>query len=220
MRRVVVGLLAVIAVACAGSASWAQEYERSQPSRGYAPPPRGEGYAPPPRHAMHGQPYMNIQLGLFEPNDQTDGLAGYDTGTNFGLAFGSRVSPIFAFEGTFGAYGADRGSNEVRVVPITIGGRLIIPHPFIEPYVGAGLGLYFSSLEEAPRTGFTGIDDTSADIGGYLSAGVDLWLNPRTALNFEGKYHVVEPTFQTNAGNDVDVSMGGWTVNLGVRVAF
>ena len=134
---------------------------------------------------------------------------------NFDLGVGSRVSPVFAVDGTFGAYGAKRGSNEATVVPLTIGGRLIVPHPFIEPYVGAGLGLYFSSLDEP----INAIDDTSADFGGYLSAGLDMWLNPRAALNFEGKYHWVTPTFQSN-GYDVDVDLGGWTVNLGVRVAF
>jgi outer membrane protein W len=149
-----------------------------------------------------------------------DGLDGYDSGMNFDLGIGSRVSPVFAIDGTIGAYGAKRGSDEATVVPLTIGGRLILPHPFIEPYVGAGLGLYFSSLKEDPRTGYSGIDDSSADFGGYLSAGLDMWLNPRTALNFEGKYHWVTPTFQTNAGSNFDVNMGGWTVNLGVRVAF
>ena len=130
------------------------------------------------------------------------------------------MTPVFAIDGTFGAYGSDSGSEEARVVPLTMGARLIIPTPFIEPYVGAGLGLYFSKLKEDPRTGFSGIDDTSSDIGGYLSAGIDMWLNQRVALNFEGKYHFVNPTFQTNAGNDVDVNMSGWTANLGVRVAF
>ena len=100
--------------------------------------------------------------------------------------------------------------------PLTIGGRLIIPHPFIEPYVGAGLGLYFTSLDEP----INGIDDTSSDFGGYLSIGADFWLNPRVALNIEGKYHWVDPTFENNLGNSVDVSMGGWTANLGARVAF
>jgi hypothetical protein len=40
------------------------------------------------------------------------------------------------------------------------------------------------------------------------------------ALNFEGKYHWVDPTFETNAGSDVDVDLSGWAVNLGVRFAF
>ena len=109
---------------------------------------------------------------------------------------------------------------------MTIGVRLILPHPFIEPYVGGGLGLYFSKIDEdsaSSRRGFTsysGIDDTSSDFGGYLSTGLDMWLNQRVALNFEGKYHFVKPTFETNAGNDVDVNLSGWAANIGVRVSF
>ncbi|MBE0606114.1 MAG: outer membrane beta-barrel protein [Deltaproteobacteria bacterium] len=175
---------------------------------------------PPPRHAQYGQPYFFGHLGIFDPNGDSGGLSGYDSGLNFDIGVGSRVSPFFAVDGTFGAYAAERGSDEASVVPMTIGGRLILPHPFVEPYVGAGLGIYFSSLKEDPRPGFSGIDDTSTDFGGYLSAGLDLWLSPRSALNLEGKYHWVTPAYQSNAGSSFDVDMGGWTLNLGVRVAF
>jgi hypothetical protein len=231
MRKQFAFALAGLLVAATAATSVAAEYDRYErgPRGGdpgvYAPPPpppppRGAQVSPP-RHAQFGQPYFFGHLGIFDPNNDSDGLRGYDSGSSFEFGFGSRVAPMFAFEGSFGAYGSDSGSREARVAPMTIGGRLIFPHPFIEPYVGAGLGLYFSKLKEDPiGTTFSGIDDTSSDFGGYLSTGLDLWLNQRVALNFEGKYHFVKPTFQTNAGNDIDVNMGGWTVNLGVRVAF
>jgi opacity protein-like surface antigen len=227
MRKRHTLILAGLMVAATAATAVAAEYDRYErgPRGGspgeYAPPPPRRGAdAPPPRHAQHGQPYFFAHLGIFDPNDDLDGLKGYDSGMNFDLGVGSRVSPVFAVDGTFGAYGAKHGSDEATVVPMTIGGRLIVPHPFIEPYVGAGLGLYFSSLKEDPRPGFTGINDSSADFGGYLSAGLDMWLNQRVALNFEGKYHFIEPTFHTNAGNNINVDMSGWTVNFGVRVAF
>jgi hypothetical protein len=162
---------------------------------------------------VYGQPYFFGHLALFEPNDDQDGLEGYDTGGAFDVGVGSRVSPILAIEGTFGAYGADRGPDEVVVAPLTFGARLIIPSPVFEPYVGAGVGLYFASLEE-PST-IADIDDTDTTVGGYGSLGLDAWLNPRIALNFEGKYHWAEPEFD---GIDVDVS--GWTLGLGIRVSF
>jgi hypothetical protein len=207
-----VGLLCILLA----SAAWAQRYDRYEkyggpppPRRGPgAPPPRGAP-TPPPQHAVYGQPYVFGHIGLFEPNDDRDGLEGYDTGSAFDVGFGSRVSPILAIEGTFGAYGSDRGSDEVVVVPVTLGGRLIIPAPVIEPYFGGGVGIYFADLEEP------GIDDSDTAFGGYLSMGLDAWLNPRMALNFEGKYHWAEPEFD---GFDVDVS--GWTLSLGVRVSF
>ena len=213
MRKHLALVLAGLFVAATAATSVAADYDR------YERGPRGGSpgvYAPPPRHAQYGQPYFFAHLGIFDPNNDLDGLRGYDSGGNFDIGVGSRVAPLFAIDGTFGGYGAERGSSEATVVPLTIGGRLIIPHPFIEPYVGAGLGLYFTSLDEP----INGIDDTSSDFGGYLSIGADFWLNPRVALNIEGKYHWVDPTFENNLGNSVDVNMGGWTANLGVRVAF
>jgi len=216
--------LMVAATAATGAAADYDRYERGPGGAGpgvYAPPPPRHGAdIPPPRHAQYGQPYFFGHLGVFDPNSDSDGLDGYDTGLNFDIGVGSRVAPMFAIDASFGAYGAERGSDEASVVPLTIGGRLILPHPFLEPYVGAGLGLYFSSLDEGARPGYSGIDDTSTDFGGYLSFGLDMWLNPRVALNFEGKYHWVTPEFQSNAGSYFDVNMGGFTANLGVRVAF
>ncbi|MGB7630296.1 MAG: outer membrane beta-barrel protein [Candidatus Deferrimicrobium sp.] len=227
MRKRHALILAGLMVAATAATAVAAEYDRYErgPRGGsygeYAPPPPPRGaQIPPPRHAQYGQPYFFAHLGIFDPNDDSSvqpdgGLRGYDSGGSFELGIGSRVSPVFAVDGTIGAYGSKRGSDKATVVPMTIGGRLIIPHPFIEPYLGAGLGLYATQLKDA----FRGIDDSSTDFGGYFSLGADFWLNPRVAFNFEGKYHWVTSTFQSNLGSE-DVNLGGWTVNLGVRVAF
>ena len=106
------------------------------------------------------------------------------------------------------------------MVPLTIGGRFIVPNPVVEPYLGAGLGLYFVSLDEEPGVDFSGIDDDNTEFGGYFSLGIDFWLNPRMALNFEGKYHWVESKFTTNAGSDFDVDLSGWTASFGIRLSF
>jgi hypothetical protein len=211
MRKSAVLFLAGLLCAVLASAAWAQDrYERYE----RVPPPRRGASTPPPQHAVYGQTYFFGHIGLFEPNDDDPtltggGLGGYDTGGSFDIGIGSRVSPNLAIEGTFGAYSADRGPDEVSVAPLTFGVRLILPAPVIEPYIGAGLGIYFASLDEP------GIDDSDTTVGGYGSIGLDAWLNPRMALNFEGKYHWVEPEF-----NGIDVNVGGWTVSLGVRVSF
>jgi Outer membrane protein beta-barrel domain len=199
----------------------ADRYDRYEryPAGGPPPPPRGAP-APPPRHAVYGQPYFFGHAGIFEPNNSTTGLNGYDSGGSFDIGVGSRVSPILAVEGTFGAFGADLGPNDVTVAPLTFGIRLIIPHPFIEPYVGGGVGLYFADLQEPSPDPFFHIDDSDTVFGGYGSIGMDAWLNPRIALNIEGKYHWAEPTFTSAAGNTFDVKVGGWTANLGIRVSF
>ncbi len=209
MRRP--ALLFLVVLLCAGLAStvWAQRDDRYE-KYGRQPPPRRVG-APPPPHSVYGQMYLFGHIGLFEPNDDFDGLEDYDTGGAFDIGIGSRVSPYLAVDGTFGAHSADRGPDDVTVAPLTFGVRLILPSPVVEPYVGGGLGLYFASLDEPS----TGINDDDTAVGGYASLGLDAWLNPRIALNFEGKYHVAEPEF-----DGVDVDVGGWTIGLGVRVSF
>jgi len=208
-------LAGVFCAAFSSPALAAGPYDRYEryPAGGPPPPPRGAP-APPPRHAVYGQPYFFGHVGFFEPNDDDPtltggGLGGYDTGGSFDFGIGSRVSPILAIEGALGGFSADRGPDEVTVIPLTFGVRLIVPHPVIEPYIGAGLGMYFADLQEF------GIDDSDTTVGGYAAIGMDAWLNPRLALNFEGKYHFAEPEFQ---GIDVDVS--GWTLSMGVRVSF
>lgn len=202
----IAGLLCAVLISAARADDRYERYER-------VPPPRRGAGAPPPQHAVYGQSYFFAHLGLFEPNDDRDGLKGYDSGGAFDVGIGSRVSPVLAIEGAFGAYSAERGPDDISVVPLTIGARLIIPSNVIEPYLGGGLGLYFANLDE-PST-MAQINDSDTTIGGYAALGVDAWLNPRMALNFEGKYHWVEPEFD---GFDVDAS--GWTLSLGFRISF
>ncbi len=215
MKRILTLLFVVPAVLATATTVLAADYDRYE--RGYPPssPPPRAAYAPPPQHAVHGQTYFFAHLGVFEPNNEDPepmggGLGAYDSGGAFDLGIGSRVSPNLAIEGTFGAYAADIGPNEVSVAPLTFGVRLIVPHPIIEPYVGAGLGFYFADLEEPPF-----INDSDTTIGGYGALGIDAWLNPRTALNFEARRHFVEPEF-----NGIDVNVGGWTVSMGIRLSF
>lgn len=212
MRKITVLFLAALLCALCLAPAQAQppSYDRYERPRGDYPPPRAAG-APPPQHAVHGQPYFFGHVGLFDPNDSSTGLKGYDSGGSFDIGIGSRVSPNLAIEGTFGGYSADIGPNEVSVAPMTFGARLIVPAPVVEPYIGGGLGLYFAELDEPS----SGINDSDAVFGGYFSAGVDAWLNERLALNFEGRYHFAEPTF-----DGVDVKVSGWTISMGVRVSF
>jgi hypothetical protein len=212
MKKAAVTGMALLLVAALASTVLAERHDRYEKYGGPPPPPPPRGApVPPPTHAVYGQMYFFGHVGLFDPNSSSDGLQGYDSGGAFDIGFGSRISPNLAVDGTFGMNFSDGGPNEVWVAPLTGGVRLILPGPFVEPYVGGGVGLYFADLDEPT----SGINDSDTAFGGYLSVGVDAWLNPRMALNFEGKYHWAEPEFD---GWDVDVS--GWTLGLGIRVSF
>jgi len=220
MRKGMTLFLAAAVLAGMTAAGFAAEYDRyDRYERGYReePPPVRRAPEPPRvRHAHAGEPYIYGQIGLFQPNNSSEGLSGYDSGGNLSVAFGSRLHPLFAVEGAIGGFSASVGSSDAYVYPITIGGRFIVPNPFLEPYIGGGLGIYFSSLKDT----YFEIDDDSADLGGYLSLGMDFWLNQRVALNFEGKYQWVDASFSDVYGRDRDIELGGWTVNFGVRVSF
>ena len=227
------GILASGFVAMAGPAGAAEydRYERETAAPPPPPPPPRRGAPPPPLRpaGFHAGPYLFGNIGIFEPSDYysdyyyTYGLQGYSSGLSGNVGFGSRVSPIGAIEGTVGYFAAERGSDKASAVPVTIGGRLILPHPVFEPYIGGGLGVYFASLEEKPFSGppaYSGTDDSDTTIGGYFSMGMDFWLNPRTALNLEGRYQMVTPTFTTKAGSTFDLDMSGWELNFGFRFNF
>jgi hypothetical protein len=234
-KALVLGLAGILAsglVAVAGPAG-AAEYDRYE-SGTAAPPPPPRGAPPPPllRPAgFHGGSYLFGNVGIFEPSDyynyyydyNTYYLSGYSSGLSGNVGFGSRVSPAAAIEGTVGYFSAEQGSDKASVIPVTIGGRLILPHPVFEPYIGAGIGVYFASLEEKPYSGppaYSGTDDSNTTIGGYFSMGMDFWVNPRTALNIEGRYQMATPTFTTKDGNSFDLDMSGWELNFGFRINF
>lgn len=230
LTLVLAGLF-VVATAATGVAAEYDRYERDHGVYAPAPPPRG---APPPlfRSAgFHAGPYLFGNVGIFEPSDYytdyygTYGLSGYSSGLSGNAGFGSRVSPFAAIEGTVGYFSAERGSDKASAVPVTIGGRFILPHPKFEPYFGGGIGVYFARLEEEPFSYssslyYPGTDDSDTTIGGYFSLGMDFWLSPRAALNLEGRYQMLQPTFTDKMGGSFDLDMSGWELNFGFRVNF
>ncbi|HEY5995771.1 MAG TPA: outer membrane beta-barrel protein [Candidatus Deferrimicrobiaceae bacterium] len=234
MRKILSALLVATTVAGAAAAACADDGFLDFEDRGGQrrerrydapppPPPPVRRAAPPSRvsHGAQGEPYISVLGGGFVPsNDGADGLPDYDSAGAIQLGFGSRVSPVFAVEGTVGGYSAERGSDEANVVPITIGGRLIIPNPFFEPYFGGGGGLYLASLKEHDSAGNIFIDDEQAAFGGYFSMGADIWFNEHLALNLEGRHHWVNPEFKAVDGTRWDVEMSGWTFGAGIRFTF
>jgi len=236
MRKHIALVLAglfVAAAAATAATSLAAEYDRYERGPGvYAPAPPPPP-PPPPRRppGFHAGPYLFGNFGIFEPSDYytdyygTYGLSGYDSGISGNVGFGSRVSPIAAIEGTVGYFSAERGSDKASAVPVTIGARFIFPHPVFEPYIGGGLGVYFASLDEkpfsySPSLYYPGTDDSTTTIGGYFLMGMDFWLTPRTALNIESRYQMVQPTFTDKLGGSFDLDMSGWALNFGFRINF
>jgi len=153
-----------------------------------------------------GNLYWFGNFGLFNPKGDIGEL---NTGWNLSGGVGSRVHPNIAVESTLAFMRSSGSPGDLWAIPLTVGARLIYPTPVFEPYVGAGFGFYYVSLDK-PR-----VDDTAFTLGGYLSAGADAWLNRQIALNAELKYQYMNPKL---SGSHVDTS--GLVFTLGIRMGF
>ena len=153
-----------------------------------------------------GNLYWFGHFGLYYPKGDIGDL---NTGWNLSGGVGSRVHPNVAVESTLAFMRSSGAPGHLWAVPLTVGARLIYPTPTFEPYVGAGFGFYYVSLDK-PH-----VDDSAFTLGGYLSAGADAWLNRSTALNAELKYQYMNPGL---SGSDVNTS--GVVFTLGIRMKF
>ncbi|NIO15524.1 MAG: hypothetical protein GTN70_00725, partial [Deltaproteobacteria bacterium] len=88
-RRAVTGisasLLLLVAISAAPAPSQARVVRRVYPEQ--------------PRYAFTPELYFTGRVGLFEPNDETDGLEGFSSGFFGGIGIGYRSAPYLAFEG-------------------------------------------------------------------------------------------------------------------------
>ncbi len=196
MKKTIVCLLALTATLVLSTVASAE--------RGF----RGGG-GPPPKHAEFGEPYLFGHIGLFEPWGD---LSAYNAGTNFDFGLGSRVNENIAIEASLGRHDAKSATGNLSVMPLTFGARIILPQQVVEPYAGIGLGFYRVNLDDNAKFG---VNDSDTAIGGYLSLGADAWLNPRIALNIEGRYQMVNPQL-----GEQNVEVSGVSLSLGLRVGF
>ncbi|MDI6726353.1 MAG: outer membrane beta-barrel protein, partial [Smithellaceae bacterium] len=66
--------------------------------------------------------YFALKGGIFDPNDKTDGMKGFDNGTNFEAAYGMKVHPNITLEFGAGYYEAKEKVLDLTgsAIPLTI----------------------------------------------------------------------------------------------------
>ena len=139
------------------------------------------------------------------------------------LTFVSRTSDYFNFEFNIGGFGkvltddwryTDEDVDVTAVVPILFGVQRELLHvnnnSDLRPYVSFGGGPYWITnvLQEDSydREEVT----SSIDPGVYLGAGLNFFLGPKFAINFDGKYHMVD--------FDTDNEISGLEVGIGFTI--
>ncbi len=153
---------------------------------------------------------------------ETGGLGGW-------VSFVSRTSDFWTFELSFGGFGQAEGySNDdfntfwddddddidaTAVVPILFGVQrdllTITNSSTLRPYVSFGGGPYW--ITDVRDHSFNGEEVTSKiEPGAYFGGGLNFLLGKKFAINFDGRYHVV------NFDPDNDIS--GLEVGVGFTV--
>lgn len=146
--------------------------------------------------------YVKGTLGYFSPAEsQVDGA--FNLYGAYGLDLKNKLkAPVTAEFGigysnpSGGAFGND---YSLTIIPITATALYKLPiavtNPNVSFNVGAGLGLYFWSVEVDGPTFFgfdTSYSDDGSDLGIHLQAGVDYKLDKQMALVGELKWSAVD----------------------------
>lgn len=170
--------------------------------------------------------YAVFKGGIYAPGSNDlggeSGITNADTGFNMEAAYGrylAQPSPHFAvaIEGSVGvfAFEAEYGiADETFVaVPLTVSAKLAFPASPVEPYVVAGVGVYFVGHEtDDPFFGTEDDDDTAA--GFHVGAGVNFDVSRLIYIGAEVKYRWLEVT---TFGLDSKLDGLTATANVGFR---
>ncbi len=174
-----------------------------------------------PAHAKPLSPNSaTLKLGGYFP--QHSDLDGFDSGFNGEISLGHRVAPGFAVEGGLGYY-ETKGefltpvlivvSEKIKVVPLTLSLKGQTFFERFEPYVEAGIGVYFIE-DELSAPGFVTESENDTQVGFHLGLGANYNVTQQVFLGLEGKYLWLKTdTF------GVDMRLDGITLtgNVGFR---
>ena len=162
--------------------------------------------------AVDGHALIGARAGMFLPNDNSDGLKGFEEGWAAEVFLGGGVGPV-GFEVGAGGYMPEPEGNvdadfNVYYLSGTVKGYLPLGGAAL--YAGGGIGFYYAELD----SGLEGRDTVDGNgIGYHLVMGVEAPL-AIVALFGEARWNLAEVDLG-NLREDIDV--GGLTISLGLR---
>jgi len=158
-----------------------------------APPAQAQAPPPPLRHS-----FVTVSAGVFVPegadlddHDADEGFAGF-------LNLGVMLNPFVGVQTDLGFFETDGDSRlHVTAVPLAASLRFAVPIAFVEPYVLAGGGVYFTQTELGNS------DETSTELAWHAAAGVNFSLG-RFILGAESRYVWLDATNPLGS-SDLDI---------------
>ncbi len=178
--------------------------------------------APPPARAAGPPNYLALKGGIYSPSKDFDvNNIAIDSKTGFDgeIAFGHYFLPMFGTElgvGYFESKGSPAalpGEMKLKVVPVTLTGKVFLPMGPIEPYGEFGIGGYITKLDLSGNLGNFG-GSTKGVFGLHAGGGVNFNITDAVFIGAEGRYLWAKPSF-----GGQDIKLDGFTVtgNLGFR---
>ena len=180
------------------------------------------GIAPSVSLAEYPSNYVVLKGGIYSPSKDFDvGNINVDSKTGFDgeVAIGHYFLPVFATElgvGYFeskGSAAAQPGELKLKVVPVTLTAKGLLPFGPIEPYGEFGIGGYITKAEVSGTIGnFSG--STKGVFGLHAGAGVNFNFTQNVFLGVEARYLWAKPSF---GGQDIKLDGFTVTADLGFR---
>lgn len=180
--------------------------------------------------------YAALKLGYFMPNDEDDGLDGFDSVVSFGFAIGAKFTPNIAAEVGWDYYSTDdtvngylndnyvTGDLTVTTWSIPVTCKLIAPvSNELEAFLGLGVGLYTSELEieASGEHALVDVSDTVSGLGFHAMVGADYKISPNIVLGMELKWSKAELDFDLPYYlEDDEINVGGTTFNVVAKYLF
>ncbi len=165
---------------------------------------------------------VTLSAGGYFP--QHGDLDGFDSGFNGGISIGRLVAPGFAIEGGLG-YFETKGEivspgidvrEKFKVMPLTFSMKGQTFFQQFEPYVEAGIGVYFVKNEISGTEGGNPVSrsDSDAQVGLHLGVGGNVNLTRQLFVGLEGRYLWLKTD---TSGADARLDGITLTANVGFR---
>jgi opacity protein-like surface antigen len=149
-----------------------------------------------------GEGYITLKGGAYFPTSEDLDNADFETGFNGEVVLGMYYNKNLALEFGGGYFRTESSvaeasgfheKAEIRVVPIIVNIKAVLPIDYVELYGGGGFGLYvvdFESNTFDPVAGSFSGDDNDTILGGHVMAGANIDITKKIFIGVEGKYIV------------------------------